>query len=228
MRVWQTVSITLIVGLLSFSYAFGEKYNNEWKKVKESDGIICYTRPTSLTNVDEVKAVGMIDASVAVIEAVLRDIPAQTEYMFKCDEAFIADIPGLEDTKDTIYIYNKTNMPWPLHDRDGIARTEFMVDEATGVLFMKAQGISTDFERDKKIVRIPIATVTYTLVPIDQDKTEITYTILGDPAGKLPSSLVNMFSKNLGGKTVSGIREMVKKDRYKNAKSLVTTTPWVR
>ena len=45
-----------------------------WKKIGESDGIVGYTRPTTKSSVDEIKAVGIVDAPVAVIEAVIRDI----------------------------------------------------------------------------------------------------------------------------------------------------------
>ncbi|MEA3223249.1 MAG: START domain-containing protein, partial [Thermodesulfobacteriota bacterium] len=193
------------------------------------DGIIGYTRPTPKTSVDEVKAIGVVNASVAVIEALLRDVPAQTEYMFLCIEALKVDIPGLESIKDSFYVYNKTNMTWPIHDRDVVAKTEYMIDKSTGILHVQAHRISTDFRtQNKKVIRIPITEVKYILTPIGKDKTEVTYQILADPGGKLPSSLVNMLSKNLGVKTIAGIREMVKKDKYKNVKSVTTTTPWIR
>lgn len=229
MKIWQLFFTTLMIVLLSIPSAWGEDLNGEWKKVNESDGIIGYTRPTSKTSVDEVKAIGTVDASVAVIEALLRDVPAQTEYMFMCIDALKVDIPGLESTRDSFYVYNKTGMPWPVSDRDVVGKVNFMVDKATGTLHVQSHKISTDFRtQDKKVVRMPIGEVEYILTPIGEGKTEVIYQILADPGGKLPSSLVNMLSKNLGVKTIAGIREMVKKDKYKNVKSITTTTPWIR
>jgi len=47
-----------------------------WKKIGESKGIVGYTRPTSKSSVEEIKGVGIIEAPVAVIEALLRDTRA--------------------------------------------------------------------------------------------------------------------------------------------------------
>lgn len=46
------------------------------------------------------------------------------------------------------------------------------------------------------------------------------------PVGRLPKFLVNLFSKKMGVDTIAGLREMVKKEKYRNAKALLTTTPW--
>jgi hypothetical protein len=64
----------------------------------------------------------------------------------------------------------------------------------------------------------------YILVPKGPDKTEVTYIALGDPGGNLPSFVVNLLTKNLSIRTIASMREMVKKDKYKNVKSVVTTT----
>ena len=195
-----------------------------WKKIGESKGIVGYTRPTSKSSVEEIKGVGIIEAPVAVVEALLRDTPAGTEYMYKCKEASEVNTPELKNTTDTKYFYNVTSMPYPVSDRDVVGKADWSIDKATGTLYLHAEGIKSDYKMDKKKVRMPLLIADYILVPKGPDKTEVTYIALADPGGNLPSFVVNLLTKNLSIQTIAGMREMVKKDKYKNVKSVVTTT----
>lgn len=204
-----------------------EVRTGEWNEVSELDGIVGYTRWTSLTSVDEVMAVGTVDAPVAVIEAVLRDIPAQPEYMFRCVEAVVVDVPGMENRTDAFCAYNRTGMPWPVDDRYGIARAEYLIDHQTGTLHIRAREIEGDFDVPvQNAVRMPLTRMKIVIVPLESGGCKMTYQVLADPGGSLPSFVVNLFTKNLGIKTIAGIREMVKREKYRGAPSVVTTTPY--
>jgi len=195
-----------------------------WKKVGEKNGIIGYTRPTNKSSVDEMKAVGMVEAPVAVIEAVIRDVSAQPEYMFRCKEAKLADTPEFKNSKDTAFFLNVTGMPYPLSDRDVLVRADYSVDRATGSLYVHMVGQNTIYMSDDKRVRMPIMIADYILAPKGPNRTEMTYVALAEPGG-IPAFAVNLFCKNLPSATIAGIRELVKKDKYKNAKEIVTSTP---
>jgi hypothetical protein len=109
-------------------------------------------------------------------------------------------------------------------DRDVVGKADWSIDKATGTLYLHAEGIKSDYKMDKKKVRMPLLIADYILVPKGPDKTEVTYIALADPGGNLPSFVVNLLTKNLSIQTIAGMREMVKKDKYKNVKSVVTTT----
>jgi len=205
-----------------FSSAFAVETG--WKKIGESKNIIGYTRTTNKSSIDAMKGVGIVDAPVAVIEALIRDIPAQTEYMYKCKEAVIVNNPELKSSGDTVYVYNVTAMPYPVKDRDAIAKATFSIDKATGTVYVHVEGFKTAYKQDQKKVRMPLVIVDYTLAPRGPDKSEVTYEALADPGGNLPAFVVNMLTKNLSIETISSIRMMVKKDKYKNARAVVTTT----
>lgn len=195
-----------------------------WKKVGEKNGIIGYTRPTTRSSVEEMKAVGMVEASVAVIEAVIRDVSAQPEYMFRCKEARIADSPEFKPGKDTAFFLNVTGMPRPLSDRDVLVRADYSLDKSTGTLYVHMVGQHTTSMSDGKRVRMPIMIADYILVPKGPNKTQMTYVALAEPGG-IPAFAVNLFCKNLPSATIAGIREQVKKDKYMHAKEILTTTP---
>lgn len=145
LKLFKLSQLIFLIAAISIAAAWAA--DDGWKKIGESDGIAGYTRPTTRSGVDEIKAVGIVDASIAVVEAVIRDISIMPQSITDCK-----------------------------------------------------------------------------LVPKGADKTEVTYQVLGDPGGKLPHFLVSMFTKNYGIKTIAGLRQMVKKDKLKNVKKVVTTT----
>jgi hypothetical protein len=106
-----------------------------WKKIGESKGIIGYTRPTPLSSVEQVKATGTIDEPIAVVEAVVRDVPAQVNYMYLCKESEFIELPGKQNSADIYYLYNLTDMPGFISDRDCIARSDWKIDKETGIIY---------------------------------------------------------------------------------------------
>ncbi len=219
--------IVLLFVILFPSTVLSETKTGEWEAVSELDGIIGYTRWTSLTSVDEVKALGTVDAPVSVIEALVRDISAQPQYMFKCTEAYRITPPGVKITTDRFYAYNRTGMPWPADDRIGVALVEYTIDRKTGALHIAAEETPVKMENEPvDAVRMPLVRMTFIVTPLGENRSEVLYQVLADPGGNLPSFIVNLFSKNLGIKTIAGIREMVKKEKYRGAASVITTTPW--
>jgi hypothetical protein len=223
MRFIKTNIVILCIMGVFFSSAWAAETG--WKKIGESKGIIGYTRSTPKSSIDQMKGVGIVDAPVAVVEALIRDFPAQTEYMYKCKESMIVNTPEFKNSGDTMYDYNVTAMPYPVKNRDAVAKATFTVDKASGTVYVHVEAIKTAYGLDPKKVRMPLVIVDYTLAPKGPDKTEVTYEALADPGGNLPAFVVNMLTKNLSIETIGSIREMVKKDKYKNAKTIVTVTP---
>ncbi len=227
MKIRYGILFLCFIGIAFTSALFGEERNDEWKKIKEADGISCYSRPTSKSSINELKAEGAVDSPVAVIEAVIRDIPAQPEFMFMCAEAYKVDIPGYQNTGDIRHFYNRTDMPWPVADRFFIGRSHAMIDREKGIVYLTAHSIACEFKvEDKTMVRMPIVEARWVLKPSGKDRTEVTYQVLGDPGGRLPAFLVNMITNDMGLKAIQGLRNMVKKEKYRNVKTIVTQTPF--
>ncbi len=216
---------TLVVMACSAAALAGGTGPHGWNAVAEDDGIQGFTRPTAGLAVDEIMAKGTVAAPVAVLESLLRDIPAQTEYMYLCVQACEVDLPDKADDPDVIYAYNLTDLPWPVKDRDGVARMRFGYDRISGVLGVQAEGIPSDFRLTEDVVRVPLAQGSYHLRPLDEENTEVTYRMLVDPGGTLPGSLVNLLSKRLGIRTIAGLRRMVRQERYQSATEVITTSP---
>lgn len=198
----------------------------EWKKIRESEGIISWSRSNPLSSVDEILAEGIINAPVPVVEAILRDSSSMKRYMFMCTEAYDLELDGLKNTKDAYNVYFCQGLPWPLHDRYGIGRIEWMLDKSIpGALVVKCNTTSAPFSPPKKnLLRMPIGDVTWLLTPTENNATKLTYQVLADPAGNLPSSVVNMLMKNVGITTLKNIRKLAVEEPYCSTKTIMTTT----
>jgi hypothetical protein len=215
-------TVFLMMALSSAILALG----GGWTKTGELKGITGYTRPTPQSRLHEMMAVGIVDAPLADIEAVLRNIPTQKDYMYLCMDAELINFPGKTNTTESYCIYSKINMPTPVIDRDSIIRLEWTTDKSTGTRFVHGEGIKTDYRPEKNVVRMTFITLDFTLTPKGPDKTEVTYSVLMDPGGVLPESVVAMLTKNLTVKTLMGIREKVRRNREKSAKpDLVKPVP---
>ncbi|MFZ3158521.1 MAG: START domain-containing protein [Smithella sp.] len=222
LKLFKLSQLIFLIAAISIAAAWAA--DDGWKKIGESDGIAGYTRPTTRSGVDEIKAVGIVDASIAVVEAVIRDISIMPQYIFLCKESFVVSTPEMKSEGDVIYFYSLTDLPFPLSDRDIIAKALWSMDKSTGAIYCHSEGVKTAYKQNQDVIRMPLSITDCKLVPKGADKTEVTYQVLGDPGGKLPHFLVSMFTKNYGIKTIAGLRQMVKKDKLKNVKKVVTTT----
>jgi hypothetical protein len=218
---------TLTIFIIVINIALAWAIDDGWKKIGESDGIIGYTRPTNKSSVDEIKAVGIVNAPISVVEAVIRDISVMPQYMFLCKDAFLINTPDMKSAGDIVYFYSLTDLPFPVSDRDVVAKSLWSVDKATGTVYCHAEGVKTTYKQNKNIVRMPFSVIDCTLVPNGANKTKVIYQVIADPGGELPDFLVNMLSKDYGIKTIAGLKRMAKKDKYKNVRSVVTTTPHI-
>ena len=196
----------------------------DWKKIWELDSIIGYVRPTSQSSVDEIKAIGVVNAPIAVVEAVIRDVSVMPQYIFLCKEAYLINTAEMKSAGDVIYFYSLTDLPYPVHDRDAVARSSWSVDKKTGAVYCHAEAIKTTFGQRDNVVRMPLSIIDCTLIPKGSDRTEVIYQALADPGGELPSSLVSIITRYYGIKTILGLRQMVKKEKYRNVKKVVTKT----
>ncbi|MBP7736412.1 MAG: hypothetical protein KA369_10610 [Spirochaetes bacterium] len=199
----------------------------EWVKVKEGKGIVSYGKPGSKNPVKTVYAVGIVNASVPVIESLLRDVECHNKYVHMVSEAKKIDLPGKRNTIDLFYEYCRLGMPWPAWDRDAIGSAQFLYNKASGELRVIIKGVKADdVKPNPKTIRMPVTNLSFKLVPKGPQETEVTYAIEADPAIALAPFILDMLFKTLAYNTIVNMREMVKQEKYSKATSVITTTPF--
>jgi hypothetical protein len=198
--------------------------SGQWSKTGESKGIISYSRQSRNTGIYEIYSAGMVNAPIASIEALLRDVSARPQYVYGCAETTYADIPGLKNTADVHYIYNKTSMPAFLDDRDCVVKSVWTRDKTSGTIYCRSENIDSDYRFRANVVRMPKVVTQYTLIPRGSDLTLVICQAIAEPGGRIPSFVVNMFTKSLGTNMIEGIPKMANRPKYQNAR-IITATP---
>ena len=212
--------ITILI-LLQCSPLFA--LNSQWSETGKTKGIVSYSRQTQ-DGMYETYSAGMVNAPIASIEALLRDVSARPQYVYGCAETTYADIPGLKNTADVHYIYNKTSMPAFLQDRDCVVKSVWTIDKTSGTIYCRSESINSDYRFRANVVRMPKVVTQYTLIPRGSDLTLVICQAMADPGGNIPVFVVNMFTKSLGANMIEGIQKMANRPKYQNAR-IVTTTP---
>ena len=162
---------------------------------------------------------------MAVLEAVVRDIPAETQWMFMCSKAYKIESSGLASSADCYYSYFRQGLPWPVSDRYAIMKHELSLDRATGTLTLRGKGMPNAAvpAQEKGGMRLPLVEVSCIMRPIAENKTEVTYQILADVGGSLPTPVLQMLTRSLAVDTIKNVRRMVRQEPYRSARAIVTT-----
>jgi hypothetical protein len=66
----------------------------------------------------------------------------------------------------------------------------------------------------KKNVRIPAVDGQWILIPVEKDRTKVTYTVKSNPGGSIPKFIAAQKSRDIPYKTLLGLTQMVKKEKY--------------
>ena len=196
-----------------------------WKKTNEKAGVIEYTRTNSKSDVEEYKAIGVVQAPVAVVENVLRDFGVWKNFMFMAKETKALDLPGLKNLPDSKYLYFRQGLPWPVSDRDLVGKVDFFVDKKTGEVRIIGNKIDATISSSKDVIHMPVGLLQWTLKPVDANSTEVTYQCLVSPGGKIPTSVLNLVIKQIGVETIISLRKVAKQAQYQ-ATAIATQTPW--
>ncbi len=204
----------LIIKILLLAYAPLSAQTGEWKLKKQADGLKVYLRDAENSNIKEVKIETTFDASLSSVIAVLKDVPAYSKWIYKCSTAERLE-PG---TSTSGVYYCGIDFPWPLSDRDFIARSKIRQDSKTKHVFIDVRCVPTYLPEKDGFVRIEKLDIQYEFIPLSDNKVKMNYRLHSDPGGALPAWLINLAVDNGPVNTIKGMREMLKEDRYRNAK----------
>lgn len=202
--------ITFLILACSSAYA----QTAQWKLKKEADGLKVYLRDAGDSNIKEVKIETIFDASLSSIVTVLKDVPAYPAWIYKCSKAERLE-PG---TNTSSVYYCEIDFPWPLSDRDFIAKSQLRQDPQTRHVFIDVKSAPAYRAEKEGLVRIQTLNIHYEFIPLSENRVQMNYRLHSDPGGALPAWLVNLAVDNGPVKTIKGMREMLKKEQYKEAK----------
>jgi hypothetical protein len=156
------------------------------------------------------RAVGSIDANLYEVLAVILDVAHHPRWMHNCSEARLLHA----ESEYVAHVYNRTDSPWPVADRDAVLRTETVVVEPGRELLVRfVSEPDTLFGEVQGVVRMAHLEGSYRLNALAPDRTRVEYRVDADPAGQIPAWLVRRSTRDLALRTLLKLRERVSETR---------------
>lgn len=188
----------------------------EWKEEANKNGVAIYSRIRPGSALKEFRGVGMIDATPAIVFAVLDDTEAYPSFMPYTSECHI-----LKRAKDFIIAYQRLALPL-VSDRDYTLRSEhakWLGPE--GPIYRIRWAPANDLGPPEKpgVQRVNVCEGGWMLEPNGAGSTRATYVIFTDSGGAIPPLLANNGSRIAIRKLFEAIRKQVREPKYAEAKS---------
>jgi ribosome-associated toxin RatA of RatAB toxin-antitoxin module len=157
-----------------------------WEQANDKNGIRVWVRDVPGESVREVKGEKTVAASVARIIEVLADVEHYTEFMPYVEEARV-----LERFDGGHYEYQVLNPPF-VSRRDLVVKLTYTTDAATGIYRRIWVETTTQAPPVRSgIVRLQVNRGGWTLEPLGNGQTRVTYFVHTDPGGSLPTWIAN-------------------------------------
>lgn len=186
---WSTPSQkwTLILCLL-ITWTMCEEMTaqTEWKLSKSTNGVDIYTRTKPGWGIKEFKAFVKIKASLAQVEASIKDAENRSKWMHNTEDT--EDIKVVSANK--IYTYSRLDAPWPVSDRDNV--TLFTITRPSPkVVHIAMKGVGDYIPEKSGIVRIYRMEGYWEFTDLGNGYVKVVQQAVGDPEGSLPDWLAN-------------------------------------
>ncbi|MBK8878790.1 MAG: START domain-containing protein [Haliscomenobacter sp.] len=202
-------TITLLFIAFSFALAAQE---TTWKLKKSSDGIEVYYRSVPESPINELRIKTSIRASMPALLSVMRDFSRYPQWIYQCTEA-----SRVEKVNEREFVYyGVIDFPWPLADRDFVARSRITQNPETGVVHIEVKGIPGYKPLVKDRVRIPVMQYQWTLTPGNGVLT-VDYQLRSDPGGSLPAWAINLGLDQGPVQTIKNLRQLAMKNSGNSA-----------
>lgn len=183
---------------------------SDWELVTEEDGVVVTQRAVPDREFPTFRGTTVIDATPYEILAVIQDVTRHTEWMENCIEARKLE----EDGKGQRLGYNRTDLPWPLADRDAVILAQLTIREPDRSLLLEFAASEHPAAKPiRGVVRMPTTNGHYKLESHTPNQTQVEYQVDTDPGGHLPKWLVRRSTKYLPLRTLTGLRAQIEKTR---------------
>jgi len=139
---------------------------------------------------------------------VLSDVPRYKEW-----NARTRDARELRKVSELEYlVYTRTDIPWPLADRDAVYHSTVHVDRKRKIIDVRFHAVSSPLMGPVKgVVRMTSLRGHYRLTALGPQRTLMDLQVDADPGGWVPKWLAKMGTKSLPLETIQRLRRQVRK-----------------
>lgn len=181
---------------------------SRWETITRENGIIVSIRPEPGREFPTFRGIGRVNASKWDILAMVEDADRHQEWMHKCVGSKLID----KVKAGVNIVYNRTDAPWPVKDRDIVLKTSVSVARGGKEIWARfKQTTNGKMGPVDGVVRMPTLVGHYKFVAIDEERTMVEYQVNADPGGRIPDFLVKQTTKDLPLHTLANMRKRMKK-----------------
>src|SRR5436190_14935789 len=209
----EAATIVFLAGAALSIFAAEPVQNADWKAVKQSNGVVIYTRPHEGSNLKEFKAVGEIDATTPTVHNVIDDVEAYPSFM-----PYTAECRVLERNRDSILTYQRVS-PKIVSDRDYTLRIqEKSWPVENGLAYLNRWEPANEHGPAEKpgVFRVKICNGSWLLEPATDGKTRATYSVFTDSGIVGPAFIANTISTTGISKLFAAVRKQAKDPKYQS------------
>lgn len=178
----------------------------DWKLQKNKDGIQVYSAEVPDSKIRAIKVVANYEASPGEIADIVMDINTSTEWVSHLKSCYVIK----RVSQNELYYYGEVKLPWPALNRDFVAHLTRNENLETRTITIDGPAVAGLVPEKKGTVRINNSLGTWIIAPLDSNQVKVEYVLHVDPAGSLPSWLVNMFSSETPMQIFENLRRELK------------------
>ncbi len=183
----------------------------DWKLVKQTNGIAIYSRPHPGSRLNEFKAVGEIDGSSQTVHNVIDDVESYPSFMPYTKECRV-----IKQEKNSIITYQRLS-PKIVSDRDYTLRIEKKSwPEENGLAYSNRweQANEEGPPEQEGVFRLKLVSGSWLLEPAGPNKTKATYYVFTDSGVMVPQFIANTMSETGISKLFAAVRKQAKTPKY--------------
>ena len=185
----------------------------EWKLKRDREGIQVYLSKVPGSKFRAIRAQMEIEAETASLVALVMDLPNCSKWAAMCKEARIHE--RLSDTES--YVYTLNDVPFPVRDRDVIARVKWVYDAESGKVSMLSHATKDKYPKTKGVIRVEEAVSQWHFTPLPGGMVLVESFAHVDPNGATPAWLTNMLMVDSPYKTMKKMRKLLDEGKYEDA-----------
>jgi len=192
-----------------------------WLREKDKDGIQIYSRAVDGWTIREIRGVTTFHGRLGSLVAVIDD-PAAAPQL----NEFVVKSEVEQRDSDTRYrLYMLTKMPWPLSDRDVLNQREITQDPGTHAVTVVDTATDGLMPAKKGLIRIVRSRQQWTFTPVADGEVQVELRWLSDPAGPIPSALINALSVSTPFNSMVKLRQLAQRPEYAQARPTFIQAP---
>ena len=158
-----------------------------WQLVHSSDRLTVERRDYKGSDLDEIRGVVRLDASLNAIMALLKDASFNEQWVYRSGGARVLKEMGYPQA----YVYGIVDAPFPMVDRDTVVRFDFEQNPVTREITIGITNFPQFAPEADGLVRVPDFGGFWHLRPLTDRGVMVTYQVYGDPGGWIPTWMAN-------------------------------------